>query len=292
MTFFKNYILNNKIIYLGLIFIISRIFYYEFFNIKFDSWTIDIYWQFYPLDLLKNDLIQSTLYNHYQPPFLNLLVGSLMKITIHYLFFIQLIFLVFGFLSFLLIYLISKDFKLSDKTSFLITTILMLLPTTILYENHLYNEYLTFFLLLWLFYSTMKILNNFNSLRYVLYISFSLSLLCLTRETFHILWGYILIFILQKNMDFTKKILLFSIFSILVIPFYIKNLILFDKFSLSNSIYEHLNQKIDFVKEMDDPKRHEKIRNLTFGSYENYRKFKLKTSPLYEIPIQFKRLYI
>ena len=151
MTFFKNYILNNKIIYLGLIFIISRIFYYEFFNIKFDSWTIDIYWQFYPLDLLKNDLIQSTLYNHYQPPLLNLLVGFLMKITIHYLFFIQIVFLVFGFLSFLLIHLISKDFKLSDKTSFLITTILMLLPTTILYENHLYKEYITFFLLLWLF---------------------------------------------------------------------------------------------------------------------------------------------
>lgn len=285
MTFFKNYILNNKIIYLGLFFIISRIFYYEFFNIKFDSWTIDIYWQFYPLDLLKNDLIQSTLYNHYQPPFLNLLVGSLMKITIHYLFFIQLIFLIFGFLSFLLIYHISKDFKLSDKTSFLITTILMLLPTTILYENHLYKEYITFFLLLWLFYSTMKILNDFNSLKYVLYISLSLSLLCLTRETFHILWGYILIFIIQKNMNFTKKILLFSIFSILVIPFYLKNLILFDKFSLSNSIYEHLNQKIDFVKEMDDPERHEKIRDLTFGSYENYKKFKLKTSPLYEIPI-------
>lgn len=285
MTLFKNYIYNNKTIYFGLIFVISRIFYYEFFNIKFDFWTIDIYWQFYPLDLLKNDLIQSILYNHYQPPLLNLLVGFLMKITIHYLFFIQLIFLIFGFLSFLLIYLISKNFKLSEKTSFLITAVLMLLPTTILYENHLYKEYITFFLLLWLFYSTMKILDNPNSLKYVMYISFSLSLLCLTRETFHILWGYILIFIIQKNMNFSKKFLLFFIFSILVVPFYLKNLILFDKFSLSNSMYEHLNQKIDFVKEMDDPERHKKIRDLTFGSYENYQKFKLKTSPLYNIKI-------
>ena len=40
------------------------------------------------------------------------------------------------------------------------------------------------------------------------------------------------------------------------------------------STYEHLNQKIDYVKEMDDPKRHVKIREFTFGSYENYQDFK------------------
>ena len=33
----------------------------------------------------------------------------------------------------------------------------MILPTTILYENHLYKEYLTFFFLTWLFYFTLKI---------------------------------------------------------------------------------------------------------------------------------------
>ena len=131
----------------------------------------------------------------------------------------------------------------------------MLLPTTILYENHLYKEYITFFLLLWLFYSTIRILKTPNSLKYILFLSFSLSLLCLTRETFHIFWGYILIIIIQKNLNIFNKLLLFFIFTIIVMPFYLKNLILFDKFAINTtSLYEHLNQKIDYVKEMDDPK--------------------------------------
>ena len=68
-------------------------------------------------------------------------------------------------------------------------------------------------------------------------------------------------------------------------PFYLKNLILFDKFAINTtSLYEHLNQKIDYVKEMDDPSRHEKIRDITFGSYQNYQKFK-KTSILYDVKI-------
>ena len=66
---------DKKIFYLFLIFFISRIFYYKFFNIEFDGWTIITYWQFFPKDLLQTELIESILYNHYQPPFLNLLVG-------------------------------------------------------------------------------------------------------------------------------------------------------------------------------------------------------------------------
>ena len=67
-------------------------------------------------------------------------------------------------------------------------------------------------------------------------------------------------------------------------PFYLKNLILFDKFAINTtSLYEHLNQKIDYVKEMDDPSRHENKR-YNFGSYENYQKFK-KTSILYDVKI-------
>ena len=69
-------------------------------------------------------------------------------------------------------------------------------------------------------------------------------------------------------------------------PFYLKNLILFDKFAINTtSLYEHLNQKIDYVKEMEDPYRHKKIRDLTFGSHQNYLKFKKKTSILYDIKI-------
>ncbi len=286
MLFLNDYIFKNKVFYLFVIFVFSRIFYYEFFDIKFDIWTVDVYWQFIPQELLKNNFIESIIYNHWQAPFLNLLLGLLMKVTDQYFLILHLSYLFFGFCSFLLIYFICKNFDFSERGSFLISLTLMILPTTILYENHFYKEYLTFFFLLWVFYSSLNIYKNPFSIKYLLYLSFSLSFLCLTRETFHIFWAYILIFIIQKKLTLKKTIFLFFIFSIFTVPFYLKNLIIFDKFAINTtSIYEHLNQKIDYVKEMNDPNRHKKIRELTFGSYNDYLDFKKKTSPLYEVQI-------
>ena len=136
---YKNFILLISI------FIFSRIIYYNYFDISFDSWTIDVYWQFFPKDLLKNDLINSIIFNHYQPPLLNFIVGLSMKITDSYVIILQYLYLIIGFFSFFLIYLILKKFKFSEKFSLIISIILMIFPTTILYENHLYKEYLTFF---------------------------------------------------------------------------------------------------------------------------------------------------
>ena len=265
-----------------LIFIFSRIIYYNYFNISFDSWTIDVYWQFFPKDLLKNDLINSIIYNHYQPPLLNFIVGLSMKITDSYVIILQYLYLIIGFFSFFLIYLILKKFKFSEKFSLIITIILMIFPTTILYENHLYKEYLTFFFLILLFYKTFNEKKEYDY-KDILLISVSLSLLCLTRETFHIFWGFIFIYFIQKNLSFSKKIYLILIFTLIVSPFYLKNLILFNKFAINSATtYEHLSQKIDYIKEMKDPARHEKIRNFFFGSYENYIEFKKKGSLLYD----------
>ena len=270
-------------------FILSRLFYYKFLNIEFDTWTIDLYWQYFPKDLLKNDLINSLIHNHNQAPFLNLMVGLMMKITNKYLILIQLIYLTFGFLSFLFIYFICREFNFKEKISLIITIILMIFPTTILYENHLYKEYLTFFFLVYLFYCTIKLNRNYDSFNYVFFISLSLSLLCITRETFHIYWGYVFIFLIIKNFTLKNKIYLILIFTIIVSPFYIKNLILFNKFGLSVAgVYEHLSQKVDYVKEMKDPKRHVSIRNYTFGTYENYQRFKKRGSILYDEPLYLR----
>ena len=171
-----------KLIYLSLIFIFSRFFYYEFFDIKFDTWTVDVYWQFIPKEFLEKEFLNSIIFNHWQAPLLNILLGISMKITDNYFLIIQIIYLFFGFCSFVLIYLIGKNFNFSKKNSFIISVILMIFPTTILYENHFYKEYLTFFFLLWTFYSSTAIYKYPYSAKYILYLSFSLSFLCLTMR--------------------------------------------------------------------------------------------------------------
>ena len=282
----KKFNIEKNIIYLFLIFFVSRIFFYKFFNITFDSWTIEIYWQFFPIDLIKNDLLNSLIYNHFQPPFLNLLVGLLMKITKNYIFFLNLIYLVIGYFSCILIYLICLKFDFSKRNSLLISSVLLILPTTLLYENHLYKEYFTFFFLTWVFYFSIKISKGENNFQNLIHLAVSLSLLCLARESFHIIWGYILIFILHRNFEYKKKLILITIFTILVMPFYLKNVIIYNKFGINfSSTFEHLGQKIDYVKEMENPNRHKKIREFTFGSYENFQNFKKKTSELFDVTL-------
>ena len=92
--YYKKY---KSIFLLILIFIISRIIYYNYFDIQFDGWTIGVYWQFFPKDLLKNDLVNSIIFNHYQPPLLNLIVGLSMKITDKYIYILQSLYLIIGF---------------------------------------------------------------------------------------------------------------------------------------------------------------------------------------------------
>ena len=167
---------NKYLIYLFLVFFISRIFYYKFFNITFDSWTVEIYWQFFPIDLIKNDLLNSIIFNHFQPPFLNLLVGLLMKISKNYILVLNLIYLAIGYFSSIFIYLICLKFEFSKKNSLLISSLLLILPTTLLYENHLYKEYLTFFFLTWLFYYSIKVDKGENSFKNLINVSISLSL--------------------------------------------------------------------------------------------------------------------
>ena len=70
--------------------------------------------QFFPKDLLKNDLnINSIIFNHYQAPLLNFIVGLIMKITNKYGFLTSIV--IFGFFSFYLIYLILKNLNFKEN---------------------------------------------------------------------------------------------------------------------------------------------------------------------------------
>jgi len=122
---------KNEYLFLVLVFAISRFIYLFFFDINFDTWIIKIYWQFFPEDLLKKDLLQSLIYNHYQAPLLNLMLGSLIKITNNFYFILQFIFLVLSLVNFIFLFKILEELKIKKILNLLIVTIVMILPTTI-----------------------------------------------------------------------------------------------------------------------------------------------------------------
>ena len=276
---------KNEYLFLFLVFVISRFFYLFFFDINFDAWILKKYWQFFPEDLLKNDLLKSLIYNHYQAPLLNLILGLLIKITNKFHFILQSIFLVFSLVNFIFLFKILEELKIKKNLNLLIVIILMILPTTILYENHPYKEHIVMCFLTVVIYYSIRIIKKPSNCNYLFFTLF-LILLLLTRETFHIFWAFIyLIFLNKINKQFKKNLTSIILIIIFVSPFYFKNLYLYKKFSISLTPFEHLSQKLEFFKEMKKNGQHEVIRNFIFKNNNDFDKFFSSISKIFFVPL-------
>ena len=280
---------NDETILIFFFFIISRIIYIFFFNIQFDSWTLTagVYDQFFPINLLQHDLVQSLIYNALQPPLLNLVTGILIKVTTNYLIYIQSIFLLCGFLNFVFFNKILIEFNLKKKIRLILTIVLMVLPTTILYENHFYKEYPAMFLITILVYISIRIIklkieNKYISYKKIILFSFILSLLLLLRETFHIFWGwFFLLFLTAITREYKKFIISFIIFNILVLPFYLKNYFLYDHFGINLQFWRGMNGSVDYIRKMQTNNYDQNLKRIFFKNDENYQSFITQMSPVY-----------
>jgi len=276
---------KNEYLFLFLIFVISRLFYLFFFDINFDVWILKIYWQFFPEDLLKNDLLKSLIYNHFQAPLLNLILGLIIKITNNFQFILQFIFLVLSLVNFIFLFKILEELKIRKNLNLLIVTILMILPTTILYENHPYKEHIVMCFLTVIIYYSIRIIKRPSNYNY-LFLTLFLILLLLVRETFHIFWAIIyLIFLNTINKQFKKNLTSIILIIIFVSPFYFKNLYLYKKFSISLTSFEHLSQKLEFFKEMKRNGQHEAIRKFVFKNNNDFDKFFYSMSKIFFVPL-------
>jgi hypothetical protein len=275
---------NNNISLIIFFFILSRIIYLYFFKIIFDISTVNYYWQFFPKNILNEDLFTSLFYNFYQPPLLNLIYGLLLKFTIYYSLYIQIIYLLSSVISFIFFYKILVELKFNNTFSCILTCLFMIWPTTLLYENHFYKEHLVmFFLTLSVFFSIKIIKYPHINVNYFFF-SLFIILLSLTRETFNIVWIYFFfLFLLIITKQYKKIILFFLFVNLFVLPFYLKNYFLYNNFSINLAPWENLSQKIEFVKEMKDPNRHKLIKSYFFKNTESFDKLENTMSVIYNV---------
>ena len=155
-----SYFKEKKILLFSIfLFFLIRIFFFQR-GITFNGFG---YWQIANLDLLKEDLIKTIYYFHYQPPLWNMLIGSIIKITsqsedlaknilllIHWSFSIGILFVIYKIK-------IKMDF---NNKIFLISLLTIILnPSLIFFENFaLYNHFscFVFFLIFYNFYLLAK----------------------------------------------------------------------------------------------------------------------------------------
>lgn len=241
------YKLNKDFSLVLFVFIISRIL-FNLFGITLDYHNLFDYWQYLDVETLRHNLLKGVWYDHSQPPIFNLLLGIILKLSGENSFLAFSIFfkLVTLFNTFLLLDTLKKLLP-SPKIPIIIAFLYLLSPATVVFENELfYTGFITMLFLI----SCKFLLALKNTISYTNTFGFfiPLILICLTRSMYHLVWlATISLLVTYKLWLHPKRIrfISISILSILFVSgFYIKNYIIFHKFSTSSWIGMNLARNV------------------------------------------------
>ncbi len=270
----KNITGRGQLLIILTVFIVSRLI-VAVIGIHMDMRALYAYWQYLDIETLRSHLLTGIWYDHAQPPVFNLLIGFILKIGgRHYIplftFFFELISLANTLLLFSIIKKLSRVYFLP----ILIALAYMLSPATLIFETELfYTVFVSFLLLLSVFYLIR--LSESESWRDVFAFIFPLVLLCLTRSVYHIGWLFIvsacLIFYYRRSAVLNKLILMSFCALVIVGSWYVKNKILFGKFTASTWVGMNLARNVFHDNEVRDSGRIEAFE--PFSKISVYHKF-------------------
>ena len=287
----KNYLKKNIIKFdyffiILIIFIISRLLFYFLFNIKFDYNFINFSQQTLDLNLLKNDLVNSILYLHHQPPLFNFFIGIILKLSgTNELLISNLLYLFISFLTLIVFYLTSKELNFDKKISLIFTIIFLFSSSLIGFENHFFYTLPTLFLLMTTFYYFLLLI-KYKKNRYIFFFFIFLSLLSLLRSNFNII--FLFIFFLVLNIFYIKnyKLRIVCFLPILIVLlFYLKNFYYFGNFNISSYyLWENLIQKYYHYYKIHKTNSPQLINNYVLNVNE-YNELKNKLSPIHTLPM-------
>jgi len=206
-------------------------------GLHLSSWPLYTYWQYLDVNTLKNHLLRGVWYDHAQPPVFNLFLGIVLKMggsesTLLFAAFLKMISLANG----QLIFSILRKISVPGYLPMFAALVYLLSPATLIFENELfYTTVVSLFLLIGVYFLIRFTFsgNSWNALG----IFFPLTLLCLTRSVYHIIWLIILCAVLLyyfRNKPSYKKLILPSLISILIVGgWYLKNKLIFGHFTSS-----------------------------------------------------------
>ena len=187
--------------------------------------------------LLSSHLLQSIFYLHSQPPLSNLLLGIALKLfpNTYRLFFATIFWLIGLFLA-LTLYDLMTGLGVPRWISLTLTVLFEIGPATLLFENLYYDTYPMAFLLCYAAYSLNRFLrtgSRFHGKAFVI----ALGLPVFLNPSFQIAWflgvGGILLFLGDDRIRTLVPTGLVML--ALIIPIYVKNLIVFGTFTTSSS---------------------------------------------------------
>ena len=250
----KSNFYKKNLLILILLYILTRLLFYIILGIKADPKVIEPGWHIIELSFLNNDLFNSLLHLHSQPPLWNALIGIFTKTVNGDLIKTSIILNIFNyFLTIGIIiytYKILLIFNFKEKISFIIILFLIVLnPNVIFYENITFYTHALNFLfvnLFWLIISYFKTKKNIYEILIYLNITIQ-SLIWAGIHPILIFVVFITISILKKSIKNKCSIYFILIFLVSLSPS-IKNKIIFNKFSSSTWLGINLSSTLNSMK--------------------------------------------
>jgi hypothetical protein len=167
-------------------FVVSRVA-YAIAGVRFSTDPLDHAVQLIDLPLLRHDFWTSIWYLHTQPPLYNVFVGFLIHLPMRTSVSFHAAYLGMGAGLAVVMFLLMRELAVPPGSAAVLTSLFMVAPATVLYENYLFYTYPVALLLC----ATALFLARYlmtSSPRYGLACFGCAAALVLTRATYHVLW--------------------------------------------------------------------------------------------------------
>jgi hypothetical protein len=270
----RNYLSKKDVLIILALYIASRLI-AGLFGVHLEYDALYKYWQYLDVETLRYNLLNGVWYDHAQPPFFNLLVGWVLKLSGSYApYAFALLFKLITLSNTILLYVILKRVTGHARIPLWIALFYMLSPAAIVYENELF--YTGFVSLLFLICAWFIVtLADRIGWKQAIGIFLPLFLVSMTRSFYHLVWlGVISAIVLWscRNRAGIGKLVVMSLMSLLLTAgWYIKNYMVFGQFSTSSWIGMNLSRNVFHDNETKDSSRIEAY--LPFSTISTYRQF-------------------
>jgi len=230
---------------LGLLFALSRAGAYAA-DVRFDAVPLVKYWQYVDPLLLRDSLTESLIHLHSQPPLFNLFMGLVLKLAPGWeIVAFAALFQLMGLLLCLALYALLRAFDVPRLAAVAVSAVFIGSPPSLLYENYLFYTYpvtagvVVSALLLHRYMVQRRAVDGWAAFAL-------LAAICLTRSVFHLGWLVaicVLLAVVLRGSDASSERARDSRWTgmapalaalVVVVGFYLKNLILFGTFAASS----------------------------------------------------------
>ena len=216
-------------------FVLSRL-YFWWLGVRFETSSLEWYWQVLDPQLLAERLLESVFFLHAQPPLFNLMLGVGLKLSPdHALLLFHLVFLGLGVLLAVVIYVLLTRFGLSPLIAAVLVLLYATSPNWLMYENWLFYDFPNAVALV-LAGAALLQFGRTGSTRWLFGFFVLLAVVVWTRSIFHLVWfaACVGLVMVARHRRWRTIGAAAAVPLVLIVALFAKNLVVFDFFGSSS----------------------------------------------------------